>query len=188
MTSGPNKLFWKHFKVIVNNKSYFKSFINIVNVYIDLGHWLLYFKMLISPKFNKASYDIPKIFRLIILLNMPHWKSHWQKNPVLVNLQEYNSLFVKIVDDGLHFYFLFSLYFIFIFLFLEQLRLGFISYTITSVTSWWQSHKTDHETWENRVKGSRIKVTSYNMDNTYWPHVIYIVIRVGCTAMSTDHK
>jgi len=40
---------------------------------------------------------------------------------------------VKIVDSGLYFYFLFSLYFIF--LFLEQLRLGFVSHTVTSVTS-----------------------------------------------------
>jgi len=51
---------------------------------------------------------------------------------------------VKIVDGELHFYSLFSLYFIFPFLFsflffsilfLEQLRLGFISHAITSVTS-----------------------------------------------------
>ena len=46
---------------------------------------------------------------------------------------------VKIVDDGLHYYFLFSLYFLFLFffsfLFLEQLRLGVISHTVTSVTS-----------------------------------------------------
>jgi len=50
--------------------------------------------------------------------------------------------------------------FIFIFLyflFLEQLGLGFISHAVISVTSWWQSHKTDHETWENRVEGSGIK-------------------------------
>jgi len=47
---------------------------------------------------------------------------------------------VKIIDGGLCFYFLFSLYFIFLFLFpyflfLEQLGLGFISHTVTSVTS-----------------------------------------------------
>ena len=44
-----------------------------------------------------------------------------------------SSTTVKIIDGGLYFYFLFSLYFIF--LFLEQLRLGFISHAVTSVTS-----------------------------------------------------
>jgi len=48
---------------------------------------------------------------------------------------------VKIANGGFYFYFLFSLYFILIlililfFLFLEQLRLGFVSHTVTSVTS-----------------------------------------------------
>ena len=54
--------------------------------------------------------------------------------------QWYDRAIVKIIDGGLCFYFLFSLYFIFIFiflyfLFLEQLGLGFISHAITSVTS-----------------------------------------------------
>jgi len=42
---------------------------------------------------------------------------------------------VKIVNGGLDFYFHFYFYFYFIFLFLEQLRLGSISHTVTSVTS-----------------------------------------------------
>jgi len=47
---------------------------------------------------------------------------------------------VKIIDDGLDFYFLLFIlfYFVlfsFIFLFLEQLRLGFISHAVTSVTN-----------------------------------------------------
>jgi len=44
---------------------------------------------------------------------------------------------VKIVDDGLDFYFsLFILfYFVFVFLFLEQLGLGLISHAVTSVTN-----------------------------------------------------
>ena len=47
---------------------------------------------------------------------------------------------VKIIDGGLyfifsfHFCFTFHFIFIFIFLFLEQLRLGFISHAVTSVT------------------------------------------------------
>ena len=40
---------------------------------------------------------------------------------------------VKIVDGGL--YFIFSFHFYFTFLFLEQLRLGFISHAVTSVTN-----------------------------------------------------
>jgi len=49
-----------------------------------------------------------------------------------------NKQSVKIVDGGLCFYFLFSLYFIFVFFFfyfLEQLGLGFISHAVTSVTN-----------------------------------------------------
>ena len=40
---------------------------------INLGHWLLHFKILSSiiiSKSNKASYNSPKIFRPIILLNI----------------------------------------------------------------------------------------------------------------------
>ena len=53
------------------------------------------------------------------------------------------------------FYFIFLVFFSFIFLFLEQLGLGAISHAVTSVTTWWRSHKTDHETWENLVEDSR---------------------------------
>jgi len=72
------------------------------------------------------------------------------------------GIVVKIVDDGLDFYFHFFIlfYFIlfcFVFLFLEQLRLGFICHTVTSVTSQWRSHKINHGTWENGVEGSEIK-------------------------------
>ena len=61
------------------------------------------------------------------------------------------------------FYFLFSFFillffsFSFNFLFLEQLGLGVISHAVTSVTNWWRSHKTDHETWEKEVEGSGTK-------------------------------
>ena len=77
--------------------------------------------------------------------------------------------------------------FIFYFLFLEQLGLGFISHTVTSVTNWWRSHKTDHETWEKKVEGS----------GTKWRHTVWTThadlmlyswsFRVGCTVASTDH-
>ena len=65
---------------------------------------------------------------------------------------------VKIKESGLdlfYFYFYFYFYLFFYFLFLEQLGLGLIGYTVTSVTTWWRSHKTDHETWEKEVEGSR---------------------------------
>ena len=97
--------------------------------------------------------------------------------------------------DFVHFYFLsfiwffFFFYFLFsIFLFLEQLRLGFISHAVTSVTNWWCSHKTDHGTWEKEVEDSRTK----------WRHIAWIIyaglmlyswlFRVGCTVASTDHE
>ena len=60
-------------------------------------------------------------------------------------------------------YFIFSLSFYFslpfnsYFLFLEQLGLGVISHAVTSVTSWWHSHETDHKTQEKKVEGSRTK-------------------------------
>jgi len=49
---------------------------------------------------------------------------------------------------------LFLFLFFFYFLFLEQLRLGFICHTVTNGR---QSHRTDHETWENGVEDSGIK-------------------------------
>jgi len=70
---------------------------------------------------------------------------------------------------------LFLFLFLFYFLFLEQIRLGFISHAVTSVTSWWRNHKTDHETWENRVEGSRTK-----WRHTVWTtHAGLIVIAQG---------
>ena len=56
-----------------------------------------------------------------------------------------------------HFYFYFYFHSVLFcyFLFLEQLGLGLICHAVTSVTTWWHSHKTDHETWENLVEDSR---------------------------------
>jgi len=87
---------------------------------------------------------------------------------------------------SLSFYFYFSL--IFYFLFLEQFGLGFICHTVTSVTSWWQSHKTDHGTWENGVEGSGMK-----WHHTTWTTHVGLMsytwsFRVGCTVVSTDHE
>ena len=67
------------------------------------------------------------------------------------------SLMVNFIFIFSFHFILFFFFFFFSFLFLEQLGLGFICHTVTSVTSWWCSHKTDHRTWENRVEGSEIK-------------------------------
>ena len=73
MTPRPDKLSWRYLKIIINDTLCLKNFINIANTCIDLDYWLLHFKTLLSiiiSKLNKASYDSPKIFRPIILLNM----------------------------------------------------------------------------------------------------------------------
>ena len=73
LTLGPDKLFWNHLKVIVNNILCLKKFISIADACINLGHWPLHFKLspfIIIPKSNKALYDSPKSFRPIVLLNM----------------------------------------------------------------------------------------------------------------------
>ena len=101
---------------------------------------------------------------------------------------------VKIADDELYFifpfYFIlfyFSFIFLFNFLFLEQLGLGIISHAVTSVTNWWQSHKTDHRTWKKEIEDS----------GTKWCHIAWTIhaslmlyswlFRVGCTVASMDY-
>jgi len=59
--------------VIIKDAKCLKNIINIANACINLGHWLLHFKLLsfiIISKPNKVSYDSPKFFCPIILLNM----------------------------------------------------------------------------------------------------------------------
>jgi len=72
-TPEPDKLSWSHLKTVLKHNECLTNIINIVNTYIDLGYWPAYFKrstMIIIPKLNKQSYDSPKLFRLIVLLNM----------------------------------------------------------------------------------------------------------------------
>jgi len=69
---GPNKLTWRHLKVILKQDVCLSHIINIVDVCINLGHWPNYFKhssMVIIPKPNKPAYDNPKSFCPIVLLN-----------------------------------------------------------------------------------------------------------------------
>ena len=71
-TPGPDKLSWSHLKHVFRDKACLNNIIRIVNTSIDLGHWLSYFKIsttIVIPKPNKSSYDMPKSFRLIVLLN-----------------------------------------------------------------------------------------------------------------------
>jgi len=71
-TSGPDKLLWRHLKSITNDGDCITNIIKIANACINLGYWPNHFKissMVIIPKPNKLSYDSPKSFRPIILLN-----------------------------------------------------------------------------------------------------------------------
>ena len=71
-TPRSDKLFWRYLKEIIKNLECLNKLINIANVCIKLRYWLMHFKMSISIiilKPNKASYDTPKMFRPIILLN-----------------------------------------------------------------------------------------------------------------------
>ena len=65
-TSGPNKLSWRHLKIIVKDVTCLRNLINIADTYIKLGHWLSHFKTLLSIIISKPN----KAFKLIVLLNM----------------------------------------------------------------------------------------------------------------------
>ena len=72
-TLGLDKLSWRHLKEILKNSACLDNVLNITNAYIDLGHWPLHFKVstsIIISKSNKTSYNIPKIFWPIVLLNI----------------------------------------------------------------------------------------------------------------------
>ena len=69
---GPDKIIWRHLKIILNQDSCLSHIVNIVDACINLGHWPNHFKrssMVIIPKPNKPAYDSPKFFHPINLLN-----------------------------------------------------------------------------------------------------------------------
>jgi len=66
-----------------------------------------------------------------------------------------SSQMIDLMFSLFYFSFLFSFHFIFYLLFLEQLGLELIGHAVTSVTTWWHSHKMGHETWKNLVEDSR---------------------------------
>ena len=70
--SGPDKLSWGHLKYILKDDKCLNVIISIANTCIEVGYWPLHFKkstMVVIPKPNKKSYDSPKAFRPIVLLN-----------------------------------------------------------------------------------------------------------------------
>ena len=72
LTPGLNKLSWRHLKSIMTDNDCITNIIKIANMCIDLGYWPNHFKilfMVIIPKPKKLSYDLPKSFRPIVLLN-----------------------------------------------------------------------------------------------------------------------
>jgi len=69
---GPDKLSWSYLKIILKDDECLGIIIHIANVCIELGYWLLHFKrstIVVIPKPNKKSYNSPKSFRPIVLLN-----------------------------------------------------------------------------------------------------------------------
>jgi len=71
-TLGPNKLSWRHLKIILKDSTCLKNIISIANACIELGYWPSHFKIsstIVISKPNKTSYDSPKAFRPIVLLN-----------------------------------------------------------------------------------------------------------------------
>jgi len=70
---GSDKLLWRYLKYILKNKLCLGNIIKIANTCIKVGYWPTHFKFLttiIIPKPNKAMYNMPKLFRPIVLLNI----------------------------------------------------------------------------------------------------------------------
>ena len=71
-TPGLDKLSWSYLKHILQDIRCLNNISRIANACIELGFWLSHFKKsttVVIPKPNKPSYDSPKLFRPIILLN-----------------------------------------------------------------------------------------------------------------------
>ena len=69
---GPDKLLWRYIEMILKNNDCIFKLIDIANACINLRYWHNHFKTLtivIIPKPNKLSYDMPKSFCSIVHLN-----------------------------------------------------------------------------------------------------------------------
>jgi len=70
---GTDKLTWSYIKSIMRDNNCLLKFVDIANACINLGHWPSHFKMstmIIIPKPNKSTYNSPKSYWPIVLLNM----------------------------------------------------------------------------------------------------------------------
>ena len=47
-TPDPDKLLWRHWEIVLKNKTYLKNIITIKNICIELGYWPSYFKILMT--------------------------------------------------------------------------------------------------------------------------------------------
>ena len=68
----PDKLTWRHWKLIIKDDMCLSKIINIADACITLSYWPKYFKVsttVVIPKPNKSSYDSLKAFQPIVLLN-----------------------------------------------------------------------------------------------------------------------
>ena len=70
--SGPDRLSQEHLKYIIKDKTCLKNIIAIANACFEIGYWPNHFKKsmtIVIPKPNKISYNSPKFFKPIVLLN-----------------------------------------------------------------------------------------------------------------------
>ena len=71
-TSSPDHVSWSTLKLLVRDKKGLSHIIWLANACINLSYWPSHFKestSVIIPKLQKLSYDLPKAFRPIVLLN-----------------------------------------------------------------------------------------------------------------------
>ena len=71
-TPGPDHVSWRHLRPIINNDKCLKKIVCIANACIILEYWPSQFKeakSVVIPKPNKDSYNTPKAFYPIVLLN-----------------------------------------------------------------------------------------------------------------------
>ena len=136
-TPGLDKLSWSHLKIILKDNEYLDIIIHIANAYIELGYWTLHFKRsttIIILKPDKKSYDSPKSFKPIVLLNtvgkliekvirerlqFAMAANNFIHSSQLSSLKLKSTIDMSIVSRSLmvDFVFIFTLYFLFYFVF-----------------------------------------------------------------------
>ena len=69
---SPDHLTWSHIKILVLDENILKLLVWLANASFTTGVWPDYFKTsktVVIPKPNKPAYNIPKVFRPVVLLN-----------------------------------------------------------------------------------------------------------------------